>query len=65
MGTVPSTDFVTRVDRIWLLASCRKILSQRYRETVLLERFDECIRKLFENPRQPGLNLEKLFVAER
>jgi len=51
---------VTKVDRIWMLAPFKKVWERRSREITLLAALGECIDRLFENPRSPGLNLETL-----
>src|SRR6266545_3082840 len=59
-GLTPETPWVTRVDRVWLLGSYQKQFQKRQRETALMEQLSECVERLYENPRQPGLNLETL-----
>ncbi|MGN6362720.1 MAG: UvrD-helicase domain-containing protein [Thermomicrobiales bacterium] len=63
MPGVEGIGLITRVDRIWLLGNCKKELDKRRRETGLLDHLDECVQRLFSNPRSPGLNLETLTRA--
>src|SRR5438067_12463464 len=56
----PETAWVTRVDRVWLLGPFQKQFQKRQRETALMEQLADCVDRLYENPRQTGLNLETL-----
>lgn len=59
-GAAPETAWVTRVDRVWLLGPFQKQFQKRQRETALMGQLTECVDRLYENPRQTGLNLETL-----
>src|SRR5581483_4099091 len=61
----PRWDWVTRIDRIWMLAPFKKALARHAREKRLLEQLDKCIELLFRDPRSPGLNLETLQNPRR
>ncbi|MGN6813525.1 MAG: hypothetical protein ACTHMP_21865, partial [Thermomicrobiales bacterium] len=63
MPGVEGIGLITRVDRIWLLGNCKKELDKRRHERVLLDHLDECVQRLFSDPRSPGLNLETLTRA--
>jgi len=51
---------ITRVERVWMLGNFKKELQKREREVVLLEKLQNCVDLLFQDPRSPGLNTEKL-----
>ncbi len=55
-----ANDWITRVDRLWLLRPFQKALERRQRERHLGEQLNECVGLLFRDPRHRGLNLETI-----
>ena len=51
---------ITRVERFWLLANFKKQLKKREQESALLDKLQKCLDLLHRDPRNPGLNVEKL-----
>src|SRR5205823_607741 len=58
--STPSDGWVTHINQAWMLPPFLKQLQKRQREQALLEQLGECLDLLYEDSRQPGLNLETL-----
>jgi hypothetical protein len=49
-----TSNWVTRVDRVWLLGPFQKQFQKRQRETTLMEQLSECVDRLYETPVSPA-----------
>ena len=58
-NTTPA-GWVSQVKQAWLPPPFLKQLQKRQREQTLLELLGDCLDLLYQDPRQPGLNLETL-----